>query len=62
MRIAPDAGDPGCTVLEGALPDQAALIGVLKGLYDLGMPLLLVECVENGDEGLVDRGSRRTVT
>jgi hypothetical protein len=40
-----------CTVLEGPLPDQAALIGVLKGLYDLGLPLLLVECVEDNGEG-----------
>jgi len=49
MRITPDEGDPGCTVLEGPLPDQAARMGVLNGLYDLGMPLLLVECV-NGDD------------
>ncbi len=46
MRISPDEGDPDCTVLDGPLPDQAALLGVLKGLYDLGMPLLLVECIE----------------
>ena len=54
MRIKPDEGNAGCTVLEGALPDQAALIGVLQGLYDLGLPLLLVECVEGDDEGRVD--------
>jgi len=47
MRIRADPDDPGCTVLEGELPDQAALMGVLKGLYDLGMPLLLVEYVEH---------------
>jgi hypothetical protein len=46
MRIRPDESDPDCTVLEGPLPDQAALLGVLKGLYDLGRPLLLVECVQ----------------
>ncbi|HEY7032956.1 MAG TPA: hypothetical protein VH482_16545 [Thermomicrobiales bacterium] len=49
MSIRPDDGEAGCTVLEGTLPDQAALIGVLTGLYDLGLPLLLVECVD-GDE------------
>jgi hypothetical protein len=54
MRIRPDEGDAGCTVLEGTVPDQAALIGVLVGLYDLGLPLLLVECVEGDDEGRVD--------
>jgi hypothetical protein len=54
MRITPDEGDAGCTVLEGPLPDQAALMGVLNGLYDLGLPLLLVECVEGGDDGRAD--------
>jgi hypothetical protein len=53
MRIAPDERDPGCTILEGTLPDQAALLGVLNGLYDLGMPLLLVERVEGDDAGRV---------
>jgi hypothetical protein len=53
MRIRPDEGDAGCTVLEGSLPDQAALIGILTGLYDLGLPLLRVECVEGGGESQV---------
>ena len=34
------------TILTGVLPDQAALIGVINSLYDLGCPLLSVECVE----------------
>ena len=34
------------TILEGLLADQSALIGVLNSLYDLGYPILLVECVE----------------
>jgi hypothetical protein len=34
------------TSLTGKLVDQAALIGVINTLYDLGCPLLLVECVE----------------
>jgi hypothetical protein len=33
------------TELFGRLPDQAALIGVLTSLYDLGLPLLSVERV-----------------
>lgn len=49
MRITPDDINPGCTLLEGTLPDQAALLGVLNGLYDLGMPLLSVECVDRDD-------------
>lgn len=32
------------TTLVGAIPDQAALIGLLQKLYTLGLPLLLVEC------------------
>jgi hypothetical protein len=34
------------TVLEGHLPDQAALSGVLNTLYDLHLPLLKVECID----------------
>ena len=34
------------TVLTGSLVDQAALFGVLNGLYGLGFPLLSVECLE----------------
>lgn len=34
------------TVLKGHLPDQAALSGVLNTLYDLHLPLLNVECID----------------
>jgi hypothetical protein len=54
MQIKPDESDAGYTVLEGSLPDQAALIGVLKGLHDLGLPILLVECVKSNDESRAD--------
>jgi len=33
------------TVLTGEFQDQAALTGVLNTLYDLGLPLLSVECL-----------------
>jgi hypothetical protein len=33
------------TVLTGEFQDQAALAGVLSTLYDLGIPLLSVECL-----------------
>jgi hypothetical protein len=34
------------TTLTGRLSDQAALIGVINSLYDLGCPLISVECIE----------------
>jgi hypothetical protein len=34
------------TTLTGWLTDQAALFGVLDGLYGLGFPLLSVECLK----------------
>jgi hypothetical protein len=37
---------PEMTTLEGRLIDQAALIGVLNTLYDLGLPLVSVEYLE----------------
>jgi hypothetical protein len=33
------------TTLEGWLPDQAALSGVLESLYELHLPLLKVTCL-----------------
>jgi hypothetical protein len=39
-----DAGDGPVTELGGRLLDQAALLGVLVTLYDLGYPLLSVAC------------------
>lgn len=37
-------GEPPATMLEGELPDQAALIGVLLTLHELHLPLLSIEC------------------
>ena len=34
------------TMLTGILADQAALIGIINSLYDLGYSILTVECVE----------------
>ena len=36
------AGPDGTTTLRGALPDQAALHGVLTALRDLGLPIVSV--------------------
>jgi hypothetical protein len=44
MRISESiSGEQLSTELVGAVPDQAALLGILSGLYDLNLPLLLVE-------------------
>jgi hypothetical protein len=37
-----DGPDGPCTTLAGVLIDQAALQGVLKTLYDLGLPVLSI--------------------
>ena len=34
------------TTLQGDLVDEAALFGVLKGLYDMRLPLISVECLD----------------
>lgn len=34
------------TTVTGVICDQAALIGLLTSLYDVGLPLLEVECLE----------------
>ncbi len=35
------------STLEGVVADQAALLGLLQSLYDLGFALLNVERIEN---------------
>jgi hypothetical protein len=40
-----DAQHRARTILTGRLPDQSALIGVLTSLYDIGCPIISVECI-----------------
>jgi hypothetical protein len=42
-----DEGDRPITTLTGTF-DQAALLGLLRRLYALGVPLISVECVDLG--------------
>jgi hypothetical protein len=44
MRIE-SSNDGSISTLEGSLPDQAALMGVLKTLVAMGFVILSVECV-----------------
>ncbi len=52
MRISTDStpGKETVTTLVGYLVDQAALSGVLKALYDLRIPLLSVENLDDKSE------------
>ena len=36
------------TVLEGRLPDQAALSSILNALYDLQLPVISADCIASG--------------
>ena len=47
MTIQPPSGgaDSPITTLEGELPDQAALAGVLNTLYELHLSVLSVKCL-----------------
>jgi hypothetical protein len=48
----PATGEPVST-LSGLVADQAALLGILNRLYDLGLPLLFVKClsIDGGSAG-----------
>ena len=37
------------TILVGRLPDQAALAGILKMLYELHLPVVKTECMDSED-------------
>ncbi len=45
ITTAPSDGSPAVTTLEGRVTDQPALFGLLSRIRDLGLPLLLVECL-----------------
>jgi hypothetical protein len=45
IQVQSQPNETAVTVLTGAFQDQAALAGVLNTLYDLGFPLLSVECL-----------------
>jgi hypothetical protein len=47
VTIENEGGDPSVTTLTGTV-DQAALQGLLRRLYSLGLPLISVICVDCG--------------
>jgi hypothetical protein len=46
ISTTPVSERPVVTTLLGALPDQAALVGVINSLHDLRLPVLSVECLD----------------
>jgi hypothetical protein len=50
MAIVPQVGAEGTSItrLTGTVVDQAVLHGLLRKLYDLGLPLLSVDCIQPG--------------
>jgi hypothetical protein len=46
MRVKSKGNDPPSTILIITV-DQAALVGLLRRLYGLGLPLISVRCVED---------------
>ena len=49
IEVECEADGPPITTLTGSL-DQAALQGVLRRLYSLGLPLVSVVCIESSSE------------
>jgi hypothetical protein len=47
IAVESEGDGPPVTVLTGVVADQAALQGLLRRLYSLGLPLLSVICVED---------------
>ena len=47
IQVQRSQGGAPVTVLTSQFVDQAALAGALNLLYDLGFPLLSVQCLEN---------------
>ena len=48
LTVESEGDGPPVTTLTGTLADQAALQGLLRRLYSLGLPLISVNCVECG--------------
>jgi hypothetical protein len=49
ITVEREGGGPPITTLIGIVADQAALQGMLRALYTLGLPVCSVTCVESDD-------------
>jgi len=52
ITVESEADGPPITTLSGGVADQAALQGLLRRLYSLGLPLISVNCVECGSKDI----------
>jgi hypothetical protein len=50
ITVESEGDGPPVTTLTGTVADQAALQGLLRRLYSLGLPLISVNCVECGSK------------
>jgi hypothetical protein len=50
ITVESEGDGPPITTMTGVVADQAALHGLLRRLYSLGLPLISVICVECGSE------------
>jgi hypothetical protein len=50
IAVERQGGQPPVTTLTGVVADQAALQGLLRRLYSLGLPLVSVVCLGHGLE------------
>jgi hypothetical protein len=48
IAVESEGDDPPITTLTGTVADQAALQGLLRRLYGLGLPLISVHWIERG--------------
>lgn len=53
IRVDSQPDEPPVTLVTGRFQDQAALAGALSLLYDLGLPLLSVECLDDPQRRLI---------
>lgn len=53
IQVESQPGAAPITVITGSFQDQAALAGALSLLYDLGLPLLSVACIDIEPDKLV---------
>jgi hypothetical protein len=55
ITVESEGDGPPVTILTGTM-DQAALQGLLRRLYSLGLPLISVNCVGSGDRPPSEQG------